>query len=71
MEAWEARLIEIEAEVIRQQMAVRDLRLDHPQVALLKHCVLQTLDAERHALDALRAENVRQQHQQQRALKYG
>lgn len=69
--SWEARLIEMDADAVRQRMAANAFRLGPPHIAALRRSVELALDEESRALEALEAESLRQQQQQQHAIKYG
>ena len=68
---WDTRLLDAEAEALRYRMSSMRLRLSNRSVAQLQDCVMAALNSEVEALAALEAEAVRQQQQQQHALKYG
>ena len=68
---WEARLHEVEAEALRFRMAASRLRPKQHHINALRDQVLAALADEATALEMLEAESLRQQKQQQHALKYG
>lgn len=68
---WQRRLLDVDAEALRYELATKQLRLRDRQVAALRDRVLAALREEAAALDALEAESVRQHQQHEQALKYG
>ena len=70
-ELWESRLLDVDAEALRYRLVAAQLRPRQQQIGAVRDRVLTALADEATALDALEAESVRQQQQQQHALKYG
>jgi hypothetical protein len=68
---WEHRLLETEAEALRYRMAASRLKLKGSQVTALQEHVAAALNEELKSLEALEAEAVRQQQQEEQASKYG
>ena len=68
---WEHRLLETEAEALRYRMAASRLKLNGSQVTALQEHVAAALNEELKSLEALEAEAVRQQQQEEQASKYG
>ena len=68
---WEDRLLQLDEDALRLRLAVKKFRPRKHQIDQLAAKVLEALDAESAAIDALEAEARRQEQQQQRALKYG